>query len=111
MLELFEFEVVTKETEVTDPFVEEFIAQVLDANSLFWGGGYDTSGNKIAGAISTFDDRPVNITSIINEFVIYFDERDEINLRLKALWFDKIDPHVFEKRNLRITKVETPVDD
>jgi hypothetical protein len=111
MLDLFEFEVFTKDTKITDPYVEKFTSQFLDANSLFWGGGYDTNGNKIVGAIATSDDRSVNINSIINEFANYFDERDLINLRLEAFWFDKIDPHVFERRNLRITKVETSIDD
>jgi hypothetical protein len=104
MNELFEFEVHKKDSIITESYIEQFIKEFLDRHSLFWGGGYDFT--KINGVIST-DDNSLDITSIINDFVNYFSEDDQILINLYSRWFNKINHSTLNNHgNLKLTKIK-----
>lgn len=105
MEELFEFEVRKKDSAISDLYIKQFIENVLDKHSLFWGGGYDL--NKIQGVISTDEDRVINIDLIIIEFINYFSKQDEIIIKVYSKWFNKIASDILiNRRNVVLTKAE-----
>ena len=105
MNELFEFVIYKKDKDISDSYIENFITNYLDKNSLFWGGGYDAS--KINGVIST-EKSVIEITSILTALVEYFSSEDSLEVMLFTNWSQKINRDTLAHyRNLKISKSNT----
>lgn len=103
MTELFEFVISKKNDEISDRYIEQFIKNYLDKNSLYWGGGYDNYAIK--GVISS-DKRSVDITSLINNLINYFDESTKIKIEVFNTWYKEINfSNLIKRKNFQINRI------
>lgn len=105
MFELFKFEVKVRDEIITQEYTNRFIENFLDVNSLFWGGGYNSE--KLNGCIST-ENSEININSVIEGFVNYFNPRDEVLIKVYRQCFKAVEAHRLSRDNLVLTMIEEP---